>query len=991
MLPRHRYGNRYEPGSGTTRRAYHPLVHRRGRTDLDGLVVELLGPLRVTVDGQPLEVDTRKASAILAVVAEDGRQTRARLATLLWSDSDEQRARSALRRTLSVLNRGLDGRLDADRQNVCLDERDAAVDVHHVAALLDGLQTHRHPRAATCSACVTALNEVVALHRGDFLEDFTVREPPFEDWRDEHAESYRRQLCESLDRLSQTEAAAGDLDAALLHAERWSVTDTLNEAAFRRRMLVHARRGERTDAIRVFRECVAVLDRELGVPPLPATVRCYEGIVDGQLARGQAPAQPAPAPAPRPRPRTPQAGELPFLGRDGELASVRDALAAPGAMVVVAGEAGVGKTRFVEEVEALLHRDDVPVLAAACHADDPARVLEPVADLLQAAHRRRNVAARLASLPARQRQDLARLLPDLLGGRDVVGDPPPLDAPGARPQFLSTVVEALDLAAGPTDTSRVIILEDVHNADDTTLELLGQLLRRSATTGLRVVVTWRPEDLPPTHRTRSLVDQVRASDTGLVVTLGRLDATTVAQLCRATLGEDAPAIAARLHAESEGLALAVVEYLRWLATDGGGAHDEWPLPAGVRELLRRRLQDLDPAATQIVSAAAVVGHGFDHALLARIAGRSEEETVAGIDELVARGLFRVSAGDPGTFAFSHDKLRAVAYERTGPARRRLLHARVAETLTADTQRTGGMALAPTIAEHAHRAGRDTEAVQWWLRAGDHALAVFAHAEAREHYQQALGGGLPELLATVHRRLARLESLAGNYHTALEHLEVAAAHEPDRDELADIERELGALLMRRGRWEAARAHLETGLEFTGGRSTPTAARLLAELGLLELRVGAIDAAATVARRALTVAEESGQLEAIAQARNLAGIVARRHGDVRGAQSHLERAAAVAGTLPDPSAAIAAWNNLALTVADAGDEPRADELLTRALERCTQLGDRHREAALLNNLADLAHRGGDEARAMDLLKQAVQVFAQVGEQGRPNPEIWKLSEW
>ena len=983
----HRYEKRYEPRTGTAPWAYPSLVHRRGRErPLSGLVVELLGPPHVTIDGQPLAVDTRKALAVLAVVATDGPQSRARLATMLWPDSDDTRARSALRRTLSVLNRGVDGRLHADRRSVALAGDDTDVDVCRVATLLD-VSAHRHPRTGTCPACVAPLREVVELHRGDFLEDFSVREAPFDDWRAEQAASYRRQLCDCLDRLSQAETTAGELDAALAHAQRWSVVDQLNEAAYRRRMLLHARRGERTEAIRTYRECVAVLDRELGVPPLPATLRCYETVVEGRLPRTATPATTTAVPRPRHAPP----GEIPFLGRDDEVQAVRDALAAPGAMVVVTGEAGVGKTRFVEEVEAGLHRQQVAVLTAACHGDR-SRVLGPVAELLQAAVGRPETAARLAALPVDTRRDVARLVPGLAGGRSAGPDMPLTDAPGMRPRFLAAVADALDAAIGPGDATRVLILEDVHAADETTLELLTQLPEHATRSGMRMLVTWRPEDVDRTRRVRAATDTLAAAPGGLVVPLARLDAPTVTELCRRMLGrDDVDGIAARLVDESDGLPLAVVEYLHWLEATRAGVEDDWPVPAGVRELLRRRLVDLDPEATQVVSAAAVIGHGFDHALLSRVAGRSEDETVVVIDDLVARGLLRTSPSVAGAFDFSHDKLRAVAYERTGPARRRLLHARVAEALVADAQRPAGSALASTIAEHAHRAGDDTQAVTWWLRAGDDALAVFAHPEARDHYQRALASGHPEILATVHRRLARLESLAGDYHTAMEHLDVAAAHEADREVLAEIERELGALLMLRGRWEAARAHLETGLEFTDGRMTSAAARLLAELGLLELRTSGAEEAAATARRALTVAEASGDLEAMAQARNLAGIVARREGDVRGAQAHLERAAAVAGTLADPSAAIAALNNLALTVADAGDEGRADELLSRALERCVQLGDRHREAALLNNLADLAHRRGDEPRAMSLLKQAVATFAQVGEEGRPNPEIWKLTEW
>ena len=151
-----------------------------------------------------------------------------------------------------------------------------------------------------------------------------------------------------------------------------------------------------------------------------------------------------------------------------------------------------------------------------------------------------------------------------------------------------------------------------------------------------------------------------------------LSRADVAELAAAAgLEERAP----HVFDETEGLPLFVVEYLAAV----GVTVQDGDLPGGVRELLAARLDGIGEAATQLLTAAAVIGRSFDVDVLRAAAGRGEDETAAGLDELTRRGLLVERATG---YEFSHDKLLAVAYERTGLARRRLLHRRVAEGLAA---------------------------------------------------------------------------------------------------------------------------------------------------------------------------------------------------------------------------------------------------------------------------------------------------------------------
>jgi DNA-binding SARP family transcriptional activator len=272
-----------------------------------GLVIRVLGPLEVLVDGAPIVVDTRKALAIVAVLAAEGRPfARDELAALLWPDADDESARGALRRTLSVLRAALGDRwLRIDRSQVALDLATAWIDLRVI-------------EAATLASGTAGLQAAADQARGPFLAGFTLRDSaPFDDWRATRAVSVERSVLALLDRVVTEAEAKGDDVAALSAAARRVDLDPLDEAAHRRLMALLAATGDRAGAIRQYRACVAILDRELGVPPLAETTELYEAIRDARGdARAARPAGVAVASGPAPVVvATAAPAPLPMVGR----------------------------------------------------------------------------------------------------------------------------------------------------------------------------------------------------------------------------------------------------------------------------------------------------------------------------------------------------------------------------------------------------------------------------------------------------------------------------------------------------------------------------------------------------------------------------------------------------------------------------------------------------------------------------------------------------
>lgn len=954
---------------------------------MTGLHVELLGPPHVTVDDEPIEVDTRKAIALLARLVVEGTQRRDRLVALLWPDSDETRGRASLRRTLSALNKGLDHRwVDADRDEVRLDTDGVRSDVRTFEELRDRADAHDHEDDAPCGPCLEALEEAVRLHRDDFMAGFHLRgAAPFEDWRTVQAEGFRRALLGSLDRLARIHARMGQLAAALDHARRRLQREPLHEPTHRMLMLLHAWKGQRGEAMRQYRDCVRVLERELGVAPLERTTQLHEAIVAGDT-----PDRPAPAPTvASDDPRQPSRTPISLVGRGAELERLQAAYedsGRAGRLVLIEGEAGIGKTRLMDRFVADARGGGAAVAAIRCYEEEQTVAYAAAAELLRAAM----TVGDLTDVPDPWLGEAARLAPELLDHRPDLEPAGTLDSAEARRRLLEGLRQVLvGTLVGPGPG--IIAIDDVHWADDASSDALTYLLRRLEDVPLCVVVGARSRLLPSEHPLRRVVRDLIADERGSRIRLQRFDRDDVNALAEAMDTSVRPEVIARVAEESEGLPLFAVEYLR--ASDERDDTDRWSIPDGIRVGLERQVDRLTDGARQVVSTAAVIGRSFALDTLLEASGRDLEETVSAVEELCAAGIVtEIDRGQEPRYDFRHHKLRDVVYEDTSAARRRLLHRRVADVLRRRRPRgPDGRPSAGVVARHLRESGRTEEAARAYVEAADESLELSAHTEAIGHLREALELDHPDR-GRLHERLGELLTLRGDYPAALHAYSAAAANLDDDTDLARIEHRIATVHERRGDWASAESHVEAGLEaLPEDGPDPLRARLHTDRALVAYRRDQHDRARSEAERALELAADAGDDPAQAQALNLLGMLARADGDADEAVARLEESLAIAETLDDPSARIAGLNNLALAHADRDEHPAGLELAKTALGLCRRQGDRHREAALLNNVADLLHRAGQREEALDHLKQAVSIFAEVGEPDRHEPEIWKLVDW
>ena len=964
-------------------------------------------PASAAIDGM-IAFDAPEVTGLLAYLAVTGQaHERSALAGLLWSGTAD--ADAELEHATAVIAESAGDILRDDGGRLALESDKVSVDHRFVEQLQAEIDAHDHPATAVCRDCVAPLTAIATLHRGPFLDGFVLpASAGYDRWRVATADQLDDALAVTLARLSDAHVLSGELDAAVDVARRLVALDPLSEAAHRRLMRLHAWQEQPQAAIEQYRECVRALQSELGVSPLEVTARLSEDVLAGRVppppvevtASGSGAADlqwsgAEPATAPDASPASPVPKPAPLVGREHELGMLSDAMArvnSDGLVIVVEGEAGIGKSRLLREFGAHSEHGRRRVLTAAGHPGDTTAPFGVVIELLRSALRPPDATRDwLADLRPDAVRELGRVLPEVAA---VAGQPPPAAGPGAVWRLIDALAAAVFAAASAPSNEwlpGVVLVDDAQWIDQSSLDVLSHLANRLQGRPVGLVLSWRTELVGRGHRLRQLVASLARRQLVRQLPLDRLDADAVRLLYAEMLGvshDEVAALSEQIMENTDGVPRVVIDHIATVAAHAGGPR---PTVSHGRERVASRMAGLSPVAWQVAAAAAVIGRPFDVATVRRVSGRTRDEIRDGLNRLLRAGVLTRSTGRDAGYDIDGADLRAFICAQADPARRRLLHARAAVALERQV-RSGQVepARAVAIASH-HRAGGDhTAAAVWFDRAGATATDMLAVPEATSHYEAALALG-PEQPQRVHEALGDLKVLEGRYRDALARYEAAVAMATD-PELPALEHKIAGVYLRLGRWLLAEEHLAmalSGLDRHTAGTTALRARILTNRGLVALRRGRDKEAVTSAQAALRAAEETKDLGALASTHNLLGVLSRQ--DLATAREHLERALECARTLRDADIEIAAAENLAQAHAAAGSLERALPLVESALARAGQMGDRHREASLRNTLADLLHAAGRNGEAMAHLKRAVTLLAEIGEPDDEPPEARKFAAW
>jgi len=686
------------------------------------LQIDLLGDFRLRYGDEPItSVNTPRLQSLLAylLLHRQAPQSRQHIAFQFWPDSSEKQAHTNLRKLLFQLRNALP---DADRfllqDHLTVQWRlDAAytLDVAELQIpLARCLTTNGKPSA---QANLDDLTKVVNLYQGTLLPGC------FDEWLLPLRQQLQRDVVQTLEQLISLSEHQREYRAGIRYAQQLLGLDPLHETGYRRLMQLQALNGDRAAALHHYHTCVTLLQQELGVEPDEETRALYQRILklDGQ------PVQPVK-----------QLFDAPLVGRTAEwatlLASWRQVQRGQVHFVLVAGEAGMGKTRLAEELLTWVSAQGMRVARTRSYEAEGGLAYAPVTEWLRA----NTMKPALKQLDKIWLSEVARLLPELLTDYPQLSPPAPLTETWQRQRFFEALARAMLVEQGPL----LLLIDDLHWCDQETLAWLHYLLHFAPHARLLVVGTSRVEEVDDAHPLTTLRLGLRREALITEIELTPLSAAEVTALAR-EVADDALTVAQtnQLYIDTEGNPLFVVETVRAGLGKGsaawGGAQTvppTTPLPPSVYTVIRTRLTRLSPQAQKIASLAAVIGRSFTYAVITAAAHADEDTIIASLDELWARRIVR-EQGSEG-YDFSHDRMRDVAYAELSRARRRQLHRHVAEAL--ETVYAGSLdEISGRLAEHYEQTEDRTKTIYYLQRAGERSLAQFAHASAVDYGRRAL--------------------------------------------------------------------------------------------------------------------------------------------------------------------------------------------------------------------------------------------------------------
>ncbi|NCC30656.1 MAG: hypothetical protein EOM24_01385 [Chloroflexia bacterium] len=747
--------------------------------------IRLLGGCTLVVDGSPaVELDSPRLQALLAYLAlhHDAPLGRAQVAFQLWPDSTEVQALTNLRGLLHRMRLALpwfDQVVRSERQTLVWQPQCAwSLDV----AAFQAAREAAYAAEADGQLALARMHfqTAVQIYQGDLLPGL------YDDWLLIERERLRDAYLTALERVALLAEQAGDEPAALASLRQLVRMEPLHEPAHRALIRLASQSGDRAGAVRAYHRCVTIFQRELGVMPGATTVQAYERARVAQVDLLPTPAAPS----------------IPLIGREAAVATLHAAWQQTGReiphLVLLTGEAGIGKTYLAEELAAWVERQGFAVAIAHCYATTSELAYAPVVAWLRALS--------LRPLADPWVRELARLMPELLVERADLSPPEPLSEPWQRTRLFQALVHGLLTGRH----ALLLVLDDLQWCDNDTLDWLQFVLTaqrdHAGRAKLVVVATVRSEDRAFDRRLSTW--QARLTRQGVMtsIDLGPLSQEETVALASYVAGAPLDAAAGTwIYQQSEGFPLFIVEMVRAgllpplsstqpSVTEAGTLPT---LPPELRQVLEARLAQLAPTTREVIELAAVIGRSFTYRVLAQASTHDEATLVACLDEAWQRRIIREQDGE--AYDFSHARLRDAAYVRLSRTRRRMLHRQVAETLREETGPDADQH-AGLIAHHYAAAGRTAEAIDAYLHEATVARRIYAYSET---------------LAALERAAALLPKLPVNMDT--------------RQRTLHIYEMMGEVHLWQARADLARAAFEQAREAAIGQAPWVQARLERKLG------------------------------------------------------------------------------------------------------------------------------------------------------------------
>lgn len=894
------------------------------------LTLRYLGQVDIRLDGKVAEgFATRKAKALFIYLSCHPTQTfsRQHLAALLWSDSSTELASRSLRQALLNLRKAL------PQESLLVNRDSIAFNPDHNFDL-DLIQLERNADAH--------------VYAGSFLQGFDLADAPdWEEWLLAKRESLQVRAITLLEESGARCAERGDYAPAVEQYQRALSIDPWREASHQALMRLYALNGDRAAALEQYEKCARALREGLNIEPNPETQSLHDRIFNNRLLAPSSSASRA----------------LAFVGR-GEIHAQLITLwlqrhRAPARWVSIEGEAGIGKTRLLDEVLRQLIVRGARVARGQC-SEFTAEI--PYRPMVEALRQILGMGTNIAH-PSLQiwRDDLARLLPE---ARSTITPAPAATDDAARQRLFEAVSHFIAFAS--EQAPLVIFLDDVQWADRLTLDLLYHLLTSPRPADFFLFTAQRPDEDALVARLKDMQHTLHAQ----TFTLSPLDDAAVHEIANSV--SDDRRLAEWLRRESGGIPFVVSELLRDLQESGDllESNGRWNLKADfdtlralhrVEDLILQRVSRLHPVAARYLNVAAIIGQPFSATLLADVLGETTHRLESALSEWRERRLLGVD--DNNRYDFTHDKIQETVYHHLPPDMQKLWHERVGQTLV-----DRGEPDAAQIAYHFERCFAPRRAAPYLQRAAEAAQQVFAQFMAIDCYRRLLPLINTDDHAGIWLKMARLQLECGqwieaeeSFRRAVEHAtdsrwkarawialsdymlsraryaeaQESAQHAEGSARVANMQAELLEALLKHG-WALCRLGQNQRAMCIGEEAWQMAETAEKQFGCLELlaraemQLGQFSQSLIHSQQVLDLARALQDESRIAVAHNALGEMNRLRGDFEAAIRCYREALAIVNRRRHRPSAIAYMSNLGGALAGAGQYAAAEKMLREVLE-------------------------------------------------------------
>ncbi len=917
-----------------------------------------LGHPRLFLDGDPVDINRRKAVALLIYLAATRRShSREALAALFWPEQDESRSFAYLRQSLWTLRKALGNHwMLAEGDTVALAPNDNFwFDVQHFRRLVADCRTHSHHPYEVCSVCLGPLIEAARLYQDDFLAGFTLPDcPEFDKWQYFEAEKLRRDLVNALERLVHYLSRQGDLDSAIQYAQRWLAVDPLHEPVYRVLMQLHLAAGQRGAALRQYEACVEMLEKELGVQPLEETTALFEAIKENQelpeletperlgpatleselgtkpLGRRERDEAPEVAPPSLPIPPTS------FVGREQELVEVFRLLEQQDCrLLTLVGPGGVGKTRLAlqaaSQTNGRFSNGVFFVPLAPVNSDD--FLVSTVANILNLSFYGQDDPKQLLLNFLHGKQMLLVLdnFEHLVGGAGLLGEM---------------------LSQSPALKIIVTSRERLHLHEEWIYEVGG----------LRYPLAGEVDSPESYSALQLFMQSARRVKPDFVLDAAELDEAI--RICRLVEGVPLALELAAGWVRTLSCAEIAQEITYSLDFLSASLLDLPERHQSLRAVFEHSWALLSVVERRVLSQLSAFRGDFTREAAEQVSGASLED----LRSLMDKSLLRRSA--PQRYEL-HEMVRQYAAEKLAsqPDAQR-------EAFRRHTRYYAGF-LWDRVEDL--RGRRQVEAVQeirreienireGWRRGAE----VWDEAEVKKYVEG----------------LALFYELRGWFREGQEILTAALPFAPrpagngaqaalDTGAVAMMKSRLGGFHLHLGQYEEGRSHLEQSLEFFRRQGMKREiAYCLNHLGNLARIQGRYDEGRELLQEGIRLARECNDRRKLARALNMLGIVTASTGAYSEAHQIFRASIARLKEIGDLWGAAKALNNLGIVLYFMEQYAEAEKLYRESLRINRQIGDRYGVAISLNNLGLVAHDQAEYEKAAGLHQESLEIFLEIG---------------